>query len=46
MINKKLSKPYQKPKIKSSKTKAISLYNRTLTRRAENSEYMLAGMMT
>ena len=38
----KTLRPYQKPKIKSSKIKAISFYNRALTRRAENSEYLLA----
>jgi hypothetical protein len=44
MANKKLLKPYQKPKIKSSKIKAISFYSRAFTRSAANNEYLLADL--
>ncbi len=42
----KTKKRYQKPKIKSSKIKTISLYGRTRIRSAADAEMLLAGPMS
>lgn len=45
MAQKKVSRKYTKPKIKSSKIKTISLYSNGFVRNASDTEY-LAGFVT